>query len=432
MNRIIIIMATAGLWTCLAVAQTPDTVSWRSVFTDPLLSALIDTAIEHNADLNTAALDVQQADAALRAARLSHLPEFSIGVEGGASKTKGSSASYTYNVPLTMQWEVDVAGRLKGEKRAAWANYLNAAEAEKAVRLQIIATVASHYYTMMMMKQQLTVTRHSIDVARETVDVLEAMKEVGMQNEAAVSQARVALFNTIASENSLLQQIRTTENALKTVLGVTLDSIVCADSIGLPLPIDENAVYPVSCLAERPDVKMAEYALNAETAGIDVAKAAFYPSLNISASAGWTNNIGQIINPGQMLLNAIGSLVQPLFNKGKNRANLRIAEARQQQAVVAFNQSLLIAGNELSDALNACQLSRQRLQMREQEVAAARKAYEVSIELMKNSSSTYLEVLTAQNALLQSRLALATDRLDLIQGQINLYKALGGNIALRK
>ena len=179
-------------------------------------------------------------------------------------------------------------------------------------------------------------------------------------------------------------------------------------------------------LANRPDVKAAEYALKAQMAQVDVARAAFYPQLTITASAGWTNNLGEVVNPGQMLLNAIGSLVQPLFNKGQNRANLRIAKAQQEQALVAFNQSLLVAGAELSDALTACQLSQERLQLRIEEVAAAQKAYEVSQELMQNSSNTYLEVLTAQQALLQSRLLLAADTFDYIQGQINLFKALGG------
>ena len=431
MNRsIIIILAVVALWPSSATAQAPDSTSWRNVFSDSLLVELIETALKNNADLNTAMLNVQQADAALGAARQAHLPEVNIGVEGGVSKTKGSSASYTYNVPLTMQWEADIAGRIKGEKRAAVAAYMNATEAEQAVRLNIIASVASHYYTLLMMDDQLAITRQSVKVAQQTVEVMEAMKEVGMQNEAAVSQARVAWMNIAASETSLLQQIRATENALAVVLGEQRDSISRADSWDVMLPIDGNAVYPVFCLAWRPDVRMAEYALKEEVAGIDVAKAAFYPSLNISASLGWTNNLDQIVNPGQMLLNAIGSLVQPLFNKGKNRANMRIAEARQQQALVAFNQALLVAGTELKDALNACRLSQQRLEMREREVKTAQRAYDVTIELMKNSSSTYLEVLTAQDALLQSRLALASDRLDLIQGQINLFKAIGGDLSV--
>ena len=179
-------------------------------------------------------------------------------------------------------------------------------------------------------------------------------------------------------------------------------------------------------LANRPDVKAAEYALKAQMAQVDVARAAFYPQLTISASAGWTNNVGEIVNPGQMLLSAIGSLVQPLFNKGQNRANLRIAKARQEQALVAFYQALLVAGTELSDALTVCQLSSERLALRQQEVAAAERAYEVSKDVMQNSSSTYLEVLTAQQSLLQSLLSLTIDRFDLVQGKINLFKALGG------
>ena len=431
MNRKIMnILVVAALLPGMAVAQASDSNSWRDVFTDSLLVKLIESALDNNADLNTAVLNVQQADAALRASRQSHLPEVNISLEGGVSKTKGSSVSYSYNVPLTMQWEADIAGRIKGEKRAALAAYMSVTEAEHAVRLQLISSVASHYYTLLMMDEQLAITRQSIEVARQTVEVMEAMKEVGMQNEAAVNQARVAWLNIVASENSLLQQIRSAENTLAVVLGEQMDSISRADNWDITLPIDGNAVYPVFCLAWRPDVRMAEYALKEQVAGVDVAKAAFYPSLNISASLGWTNNLGQIINPGQMLLNAIGSLVQPLFNKGKNRANLRIAEARQQQALVAFNQSLLVAGSELKDALDACRLSSQRLQLRHQEVIAAQRAHEVTIELMKNSSSTYLEVLTAQEALLQSRLALASDRLDLIQGQINLFKAVGGNLSV--
>jgi len=429
-RRIRNILAVAALLPVMAMAQAPDSIAWRDVFTDSLLVELIETALDNNADLNTAMLNVQQADAALRTARLSHLPEVSLGVEGSASKTKGISASYTYNVPLTMQWEADIAGRIKGKKRAALAAYMSATQAEQAVRLQLICTVASHYYTLLMMDRQLAITRQSIDVARQTVEVMEAMKEVGMQNEAAVSQAHVAWLNVAASENNLLRQMRSTENALAVVLGEQGDSICRADNWDVTLPIDANAAYPVFCLAWRPDVRMAEYALKEQVAGVDVAKAAFYPSLNISASLGWTNNLGQIVNPGQMLLNAIGSLVQPLFNKGENRANLRIAQARQQQALVAFNQSLLVAGTELRDALDACRLSHQRLQLREQEVNTAQRAYDVTIELMKNSSSTYLEVLIAQDALLQSRLALASDRLDLIQGQINLFKAVGGNLAV--
>lgn len=275
---------------------------------------------------------------------------------------------------------------------------------------------------------QLDVTRENISNAQHTVEVMQTLKEVGMQNKAAVSAARATWLNVAAQEKTLLQQIQTTENAIRVLVGKQLESIGRTGFGNAGVSVNDSTTYQLATLANRPDVKAAEYALKAQMAQADVARAAFYPQLNITASAGWTNNVGEIVNPGQMLFSAIGSLVQPLFNKGQNRANLRIAKARQEQALIAFNQALLVAGTELSDALTACRLSSERLALRQQEVAAAEHAYEVSKDVMQNSSSTYLEVLTAQQSLLQSRLSLTTDRFDLIQGKINLFKALGGEI----
>ncbi len=413
------------LW-CYATtdAQTNDSIDWRNMFTEPQLVTLIESALEHNADLRTANLNVEQAEAQLKAARLAFLPGLTMGAEGQLQKTKGQATQKTYNVPLTMQWEIDLAGRLRGEKRAAVATYWSMTETERAVRLQVIAAVASSYYTLAMMREQLGVTRETIENARQTVETMEALKEVGMQNEAAVSAARAAYLNVSAQEKTMLQQIKAAENAMVVLVGKQIE-LNLTDEATTPLFAPATS-YPLEMLANRPDVKAAEYALKAQMAQVDVARAAFYPQLTISASAGWTNTVGEIVNPGQMLLSAIGSLVQPLFNKGQNRANLRIAKARQEQTLVAFNQALLAAGAELSDALTACQLSSERLALRQQEVAAAERAYEVSKDVMQNSSSTYLEVLTAQQTLLQSRLTLASDRFDLVQGKINLFKALGG------
>lgn len=425
MNRLIFIAIFVWYYNN-GQAQTVDSIGWRSVFTEPQLVGLIETALEHNADLRTANLNVEQAEAQLKAARLAFLPGLTVGAEGQLSKTKGQATQKTYNVPLTMQWEIDLAGRLRGEKRAAVAIYWSTAETERAVRLQLIAAVAMHYYQLVMMDEQLRVMRENIDNARQTVEVMQTLKEVGMQNEAAVSAARAAYLNVSAQEKTLLQQIQATENAMRVLVGQQLENIGRTGFGNADVSMNDSTTYRLETLANRPDVKAAEYALKAQMAQVDVARAAFYPQLTISASLGWTNLVGEVVNPGQMLLSAIGSLVQPLFNKGQNRANLRIAKAQQEQALVAFNQALLVAGTELSDALTACQLSSERLALRQQEVAAAECAYEVSKDVMQNSSATYLEVLTAQQSLLQSRLSLTTDRFDLIQGKINLFKALGG------
>lgn len=424
-------ISLATLWLCCIFstsAQGIDTIGWRQVFTEPQLVSLIETALERNADLRTANLNVVQAEAQLKAARLAFLPSLTVGAEGQLSKTKGQPTQKTYNIPVSMQWEVDLAGRLRGEKRAAVATYWSTAETEQAVRLQLIAAVATHYYTLAMMDEQLAVTRENISNAKQTVEVMQTLKEVGIQNEAAVSAARATWLNVAAQEKTLLQQIQTTENAIRVLVGKQLESIGRTDFGNAGISMNDSATYQLATLANRPDVKAAEYALKAQTALVDVARAAFYPQLTISASLGWTNLVGEAVNPGQILLSAIGSLVQPLFNKGQNRANLRIAKAQQEQALVTFNQALLVAGTELNDALTACRLSCERLALRQQEVAAAERAYEVSKEVMQNSSTTYLEVLTAQQSLLQSRLSLTTDRFDLIQGRINLFKALGGEI----
>jgi NodT family efflux transporter outer membrane factor (OMF) lipoprotein len=424
-------ISVTALWLCCVIsvsAQGIDSIGWRQVFTEPQLVSLIETALEGNADLRTANLNVVQAEAQLKAARLAFLPSLTVGAEGQLSKTKGQPTQKTYNIPVSMQWEVDLAGRLRGEKRAAVATYWSTAETERAVRLQLIATVATHYYTLAMMDEQLAVTRENISNAKQTVEVMQTLKEVGIQNEAAVSAARATWLNVAAQEKTLLQQIQTTENAIRVLVGKQLESIGRTGFGNAGVSMNDSATYQLATLANRPDVKAAKYALKAQTAQVDVARAAFYPQLTISASLGWTNLVGEVVNPGQILLSAIGSLVQPLFNKGQNRANLRIAKAQQEQALVTFNQALLVAGTELSDALTACRLSSERLTLRQQEVAAAERAYEVSKDVMQNSSSTYLEVLTAQQSLLQSLLSLTTDRFDLIQGRINLFKALGGEI----
>lgn len=212
---IVMMLLVAGI----SNAQSPDQASWRNVFSDPYLARMIDTALVRNTDIRVANLNVVQAEASLRASRMAFLPSFSLGAEGTVSKSGNSKTDLSYNFPLSVQWEIDLAGRLRGEKRAAESVYWENVELERGVRLQVIAAVASHYYTLVMLDEQLDITQQSIETAKKTVDVMEAMKEVGMQNEAAVSQARTSLFNISASEKTLLQQIYATENALSVLLG---------------------------------------------------------------------------------------------------------------------------------------------------------------------------------------------------------------------
>lgn len=417
MNKIRLTLCALLTCSALASAQPSNALRWREVFSDPQLAALIDTALANNTDLRTATLRVEQADAALRMSRLSILPSMSAGAEGSIIKENGLAAVSKYSLPVRLQWEVGLSGRYFAENKAAESLLWNAEETERATRLQLVAAVASQYYTLLMLYEQHSITREGVENARRTVEVMEAMKEVGLQNEAAVAQARTAWFSTAASEKTLQQQIVAAESAMMLLLGQKRDSIPRSGFIPDSLPLDYTAGIPLETLSGRPDVKAAEWALRAATAQTDVARSAFYPTLSITASFSLLD----------MLTEAVGSLVQPMFNIGRNKGNLRIAKAEQEASLAAFSQTLLVAGTELRDAMSACCFSGERLSLREQEVEAATKACEASTALMQSGSATYLEVLSAQAALLQSRLSRCEDHLDFLQGQINLYKALGGN-----
>ena len=417
MNKSHLVLLAITICGTLASAQTGDPLRWREVFTDPQLVALIDTALTHNTDLRTASIRVEQADAALRMSRMSILPSLSVGGEGSFSKEKSTAAVSKYSLPVRLQWEVSLSERYFAENKAAEGLLWNAEETERAVRLQLVAAVASQYYTLMMLDEQLAITREGVENARKTMEVMQAMKEVGLQNEAAVAQARTAWLSTATSEKTLQQQIIAAESAMMLLLGQQRDNISRNRCIPQTLPLDYTAGIPLETLSGRPDVKAAEYSLRAVTAQTDVARSAFYPTLNITAS----------FNIPDMLTEAVGSLVQPLFNMGKNKGNLRIAKAEQEASLAAFSQTLLVASTEIRDALSACRFSGERLSLRGQELEAATKACEATSALMQSGNATYLEVLSAQAALLQSRLSSSADRLDLLQSQINLYKASGGN-----
>ena len=257
-------ISLAALWLCCIIsvsAQEIDSIGWRRVFTEPQLVSLIEMALERNADLRTANLNVVQAEAQLKAEKLSLLPSLTIGAEGNLQSTKEQPTQKTYNIPMTMQWEVDLAGWLRGEKRAAVATYWSTAETERAVRLQLIAAVATHYYTLVMMDEQLAVTRENISNAQHTVETMETLKEVGMQNEAAVSAARATWLNVEAQEKTLLQQILATENAIRVLVGQQLEIIGRTGFGNADVSMNDSTTYRLETLANRPDVKADVYAL---------------------------------------------------------------------------------------------------------------------------------------------------------------------------
>lgn len=409
-----------------------DTVSiaslpWRELFTDSKLQALIDTGLVNNSDLRLASLRVREAEESLKAARLAYLPAASITPQGQLSNFDGNGTQ-TYNLALSADWELDIAGRITNAKRGAMATLAMQQAARQAVQTQLVATIANSYYNLLMLDSQLDISKRSLNSWEETLRTLEVMKKVGESTEAAVAQARANKMTVEGSIVTLGQQIREQENSLSVLLGLTPRHIDRTTLATQTFPDKLSTGVSLQLLDNRPDVRQAEYNLQAAYYATQVARAAFYPQVTLSGTVGWTNNSGAaIVNPGKWLLNAIGSLTQPLFNRGRTVANLEIAKAQQEEAKVSFQQKLLQAGSEVNNGLSQWQSAQKRLDIDSKQVAALRDAVRsTKLLLQHSSSSSYLEVLTAQQSLLQAELTQVQDTFNKIQGFISTYHALGG------
>lgn len=399
---------------------------WREIFTDPCLQKLIDTGLERNTDLNVARLQIEESQAVLANARLSYLPSVGLNPQAGIG-CSGGETKKTYNVGATASWEIDIFGKVTNAKRGAAAALEQSTAYMQAVRTRLIATIAESYYTLLMLDAQLAVSEETLSNWDETIVTLEALSEAGRANRVAVLQARADRTALDGRILTIRNSINETENSLSALLKEpphtiergTLDEQNFSDelSVGVPLRL----------LANRPDVRQSEWALAEAFYATNAARAAFYPSLTLSGTVGWTNNGGgAIVNTGKWLFNAIAQLTAPLFNRGANIANLRIAKARQEEAKLKFEQSLLDAGNEVNDALAEWQTADSRIVLDRRQIADLEEVADKTRLLVRYTSSNYLEVLTAQQLLLNARLTLAQDQIAKIDGVIHLYHALGG------
>lgn len=402
-------------------------LSWRQLFTDPQLQTLIEQALAQNTDLLSAHQRVKEAQATLLSSRLAYLPSFMLTPQGGVSSFDGSKGSWTYTAVANASWEIDIFGRLTNAKRRAQALYAQSKEYEQAVSTALVANTANLYYTLLMLDEQLRISEETATNWNESVRVMKAMMAAGMTNEAAVSQSEAQCRSVEASVLSLRQQIEEVENSLCLILAQVPGHIGRGRLEGQTLPEDLSVGVPLQLLSRRPDVKSAELSLAQAFYGTNAARSAFYPSITLSGTAGWTNSAGSmVLNPGKVLLSAVGSLVQPLFNKGLNIAQLKIAKAQQEEAKLAFQQALLNAGVEVNNALTQVQTSRDQQQLRARQVASLENAVRSTQLLMQHGTTTYLDVITAQQSLLGAQLTQVSDRYNEIQGIITLYQALGG------
>ena len=395
------------------------TLRWEELFTDTCLQRLIRQGLVANADLAVARLQVEEAQATLRQSKLAYLPSIQLEPTGTLSGFDGQKTQKTYSVGASASWEIDLFGKLRNSKRQALASLLASDAYRQAMQTQVVATVADSYYALLMLDEQIRITEQAAESWREYVRSLAVLMQAGQADRATLAQAEASRLAAESSLLSLQQQAIEQENALCVFVGLTPRRLERGTMDGQQFPSHLSVGVPLDLLARRPDVRQAEAKLMQAFYAANSARAAFYPSITLSGSAGWTNSGGAV--------QAVGSLVQPLFNRGQNVANLRIAKAQQEEAVLQFRQSLLDAGNEVNNALTRWQTARERIRLDNGQVEQLTITLGDTELLMENSADTnYLQVLTARQSLLSAQLNVASDRYDEIQGVIELYHALGG------
>ncbi|MBP3425209.1 MAG: TolC family protein [Rikenellaceae bacterium] len=403
-------------------------LEWEDLFADERLQALIRTGLRNNTDLNVARLKVAEAEATLQTSRLAYVPSVAFEADGSVKNTNFEQTSTGASAGFSVGWEVDIFGRLTNAKRGAQAALIASESYRQAVQTQLVATIADSYYTLLMLDQQLAISRRTLDTWEENIRTMEALKRAGKTNEAAVLQAKSNRLSVEGSVLTLTRQIAQQQNSLCALLGVTPHTIRRGELAEQSFPEVLHTGVPAQLLSRRPDVRQAEMNLAQAFYNTNAARSEFYPKITLGGTLGWRSAGAAIANPSSWILNAVAGLVQPVFAKGQNKARLRTAQARQEQALLQFRQSLLDAGTEVNNALIQWQTAKERLEIDKRQIVHLRAAVWNTKLLMKHGLTNYLEVLTAQQNLLQAELTEISDKYAEIQGVIHLYHALGGGV----
>ena len=413
----------------LAVADTASfgNLPWREVFTDPQLQSLIETGLANNTNLLNAALNVKMVEDQLMIAKLAFVPGFTFSPQGTVASWDGNKASKTYSLPVTASWSVDLFGNLLNVKRSAQMALLATKDYQQVVQTKVISNIANMYYTLLMLDKQLQVVNDMSKLVEETWNIMKIQKELGRVKETSVQSAEANLYSVKAQAADLKRQIRETENSLSLLLGQQAQTIKRGTFEGQSLPSKFSTGIGLQLLNNRPDVHYAEMSLAQCFYDVNTARSKFYPNITISGTGAFTNSGGGgIVNPGKWLLSAVGSLTQPIFAHGQIIAGLKVAKSKQEQAYNTWQNAVLSAGSEVSNALVLYNSSDEKSKLEEKQVESLKKNVEYNKMLFNDGSATYLEVITAQQSLLNAELSKVADDFYKMQAVVNLYYALGG------
>ncbi|MDM1071075.1 efflux transporter outer membrane subunit [Empedobacter brevis] len=411
-------------------------VSWKQIFTDTQLQALINQGLQNNLDIRSALQNIAVAEAYAKQGKAGYLPTLSVGPKytftenslntqfGALIQKRGQSQ---YEVSGNLSWEADIWGKIRSNQRASVATYLQTVEAHKAVKTQIVASIANAYYNLLALDEQKRILDKTLINREQSLETTKALKEAGSVTEVAVNQTEAQLFNVKSLLVDVENGIKLNENVMSVLLGTNPQSIHRTNLASQAVNQKLSVGVPAQLLENRPDIKAAEYGLVNAFENVNIANASFYPSLTISATGGVQGiDIDKLFSAQSLFANVIGGLAQPLLQQRKLRTQKEVALANQENALINYKSKILNASKEVSDALYTYDAATKKAEYKQKEYQLYNQAITYSEELLNYGMANYLEVITARDNGLNAELNVVDAKLSSLSSMVELYRAVGG------
>lgn len=412
-------------------------LSWKEIFTDAVLQKHIAKALENNLDIRIALQNIASAEAYLKQSKAAYQPTISVGPDYSFN-TSSLNTQFgqivgerryinQFDITANLGWELDLWGKLKGQEKAQYAAYLSSVAAHQNVKSNLVASIATAYYQLLTFDEQKKIFSNTIEIRKKNLETTKALKEAGIVSEVAVQQSEALVYNAEASLVTLEVQIQMLENTISLLMGEPSHEIERTSLSTQNFALNTDVGYPSALLANRPDVKQAEFNLINAFELTNAAKAQFYPSLRITGSTGVQSvDIDKLFSANSVFANVLVGLAQPILNKRQIRTNYEVSLANQERAYLNFRKTILNAGNEVSDALKMYNAQDQFIAFKKKELSAYDKSVEFSQELVNYGMANYLEVLNANVNKLNAEINIANAQYTKLQAGVELYRALGG------
>lgn len=412
-------------------------VSWKEIFTDPILQGYINKALENNLDIRIALQNITSAEAYLKQSKAAYEPTLTVG-PGYTFQTQSLNTQtgqlfgqrrYINQLDITasIAFEADIWGKLKAQQKAQMATYLGTVAAHKAVKSDLVASIASAYYQLLTYDEQKKIITETIKVREQNLETTKALKESGTLTEVAVQQSEALVFNAKSLLIDIDTQIQLLENTMSLLLGEPSQAIERSTLASQNVPIDLKLGYPVQLLSNRPDVMQAEYSLMNAFELTNSAKAQFYPTLKLTGSGGLQSmDIDHLFSVNSLFASVVGGLAQPILNRRTIKTNYEVSLANQETSYLNFRKTVLTAGKEVSDAIRVFSVQDSYIDLKKKELDSYKKSVDYSQELVNYGMANYLEVLNASVNSLNAELNISNAEYSKMKAAVELYQALGG------